>query len=56
VKNVDRQRDFYAPRRSAGAFTDFGPDYAATTGGDVDVGLNGSEDEAIAGICCRSSR
>ena len=29
-------------------FTDFGPDYAATTGGDVDLGLNGQPDEALA--------
>ena len=29
-------------------FTDFGADYAATTGGDVDLGLNGQPDEALA--------
>ncbi len=29
-------------------FTDFGPDYSATTTGDVDVGLNGQHDEALA--------
>jgi len=29
-------------------FTDFGPDYSATTTGDVDVGLNGQRDEALA--------
>jgi len=28
-------------------FTDFGPDYAATGGGVVDVGLNGHHDEAL---------
>ena len=28
-------------------FTDFGPDYAATEGGVVDVGLNGHHDEAL---------
>jgi uncharacterized protein len=28
-------------------FTDFGPDYAATEGGVVDVGLNGQHDEAL---------
>jgi len=28
-------------------FTDYGPDYAATTTGDVDVGLNGQPDEAL---------
>ncbi|MCW3836703.1 VOC family protein [Sphingomonas canadensis] len=46
VKDVAAARDFYA-----GAFgwslTDFGPDYAATTTGDVDLGLNGSEDHPI---------
>jgi hypothetical protein len=29
-------------------FADYGPDYAATTTGDVDVGLNGQPDEALA--------
>jgi predicted enzyme related to lactoylglutathione lyase len=29
-------------------FTDYGPDYAATTNGDVDVGLNGQPGEALA--------
>ncbi len=29
-------------------FTNFGPAYAATTGGDVDLGLNGHPDEALA--------
>ena len=29
-------------------FTDYGPDYSATTTGDVDVGLNGQLDEALA--------
>ena len=29
-------------------FTDFGPDYAATTSGDVDLGLNGQPEEALA--------
>ena len=28
-------------------FTDFGPDYSATTTADVDVGLNGQRDEAL---------
>ena len=28
-------------------FADYGPDYAATTGGSVDVGLNGQHDEAL---------
>jgi len=30
------------------AFTDYGPDYAATTTADVDVGLNGQPEEALA--------
>ena len=47
VKRVGEARDFYA-KAFGWAFTDFGPDYSATTGGDVDVGLNGSEDHAIA--------
>ena len=29
-------------------FTDFGPDYSGTTTGDVDVGLNGQRNEALA--------
>ena len=29
-------------------FTDYGPDYAATTNGDVDVGFNGQPGEALA--------
>jgi predicted enzyme related to lactoylglutathione lyase len=29
-------------------FTDYGPDYAATTSGDVDMGLNGQPEEALA--------
>lgn len=37
-------RDFYA-RAFGWAFTNFGPDYAATTGGDVDIGINGSSGE-----------
>lgn len=28
-------------------FTDYGPDYSATEGGTVDVGLNGHSDEAL---------
>lgn len=30
------------------SFTDFGPDYSATTTGDVDVGLNGDPSGALA--------
>ena len=46
VKAVGEVRDFYA-----GAFgwdfTDFGPDYASTMTGDVDVGLNGTAEYPI---------
>jgi hypothetical protein len=40
-------RAFYA-KAFGWDFTDFGPDYAATTTGDVDVGLNGQPEEALA--------
>lgn len=40
-------RGFYS-KAFGWTFTDFGPDYAATTGGDVDLGLNGQPDEALA--------
>ncbi|WP_319951561.1 VOC family protein [Sphingomonas caeni] len=49
VKAVAEVRDFYAGA-FGWAFTDFGPDYAATMTGDTDMGLNGSEDHAIANI------
>ena len=39
-------RAFYA-QAFAWEFTDFGPDYAATVTGDVDVGLNGQTKEAL---------
>ncbi len=39
-------RAFYA-KAFGWAFTDYGPDYAATTTGDVDVGLNGQPQEAL---------
>jgi predicted enzyme related to lactoylglutathione lyase len=39
-------RAFYAKAFGWG-FTDYGPDYAATTTGDVDVGLNGQPNEAL---------
>ena len=39
-------RAFYA--KSFGwTFTDYGPEYAATTNGDVDLGLNGTRDDAL---------
>jgi predicted enzyme related to lactoylglutathione lyase len=40
-------RAFYA-RAFGWAFTDYGPDYSATTTGDVDVGLNGQAGDALA--------
>jgi len=40
-------RAFYA-KAFGWTFTDYGPDYAATSGGTVDVGLNGQPDEALA--------
>jgi len=40
-------RGFYA-KAFGWTFTDFGADYAATTSGDVDLGLNGQPDEALA--------
>ncbi len=49
VTNVPAVRDFYAGA-FGWVFTDFGPDYAATMTGDVDVELNGSTDHAIANI------
>ena len=39
-------RGFYA-KAFGWEFTDFGPDYAATTTEDVDLGLNGQRDEAL---------
>ena len=38
-------RAFYA-KAFGWTFTDYGPDYAATTSGDVDLGLNGQPGEA----------
>lgn len=42
-------RDFYA-QAFGFAFTDYGPDYASTTTGDVDIGLNASDAYRIAGV------
>jgi predicted enzyme related to lactoylglutathione lyase len=39
-------RAFYA-RAFAWQFTDFGPDYSATTTGDVDLGLQGDPSDGI---------
>jgi len=40
-------RAFYA-KALGWDFTAFGPDYSATTGGDVDLGLNGLPEDALA--------
>jgi predicted enzyme related to lactoylglutathione lyase len=40
-------RAFYA-KAFGWTFTEYGPDYSATTTGDVDVGLNGQLTEALA--------
>ena len=39
-------RAFYS-KAFGWTFSDFGPDYSATTTGDVDVGLNGEREEAL---------
>ena len=39
-------RGFYA-KAFGWALTDYGPDYSATTNGVVDVGLNGTRDDAL---------
>ena len=39
-------RAFYS-RAFGWSFMDYGPDYAATTSGTTDVGLNGQPDEAL---------
>jgi predicted enzyme related to lactoylglutathione lyase len=39
-------RGFYA-KAFGWEFTDYGPDYSATTNGTTDVGLNGQPDEAL---------
>ena len=47
VRDVPTLKGFYAGV-FGWSFTDFGPDYAATTTGDVDVGLSGDAAEATA--------
>ena len=39
-------RDFYAAA-FGWSFENYGPDYSATTGGTVDVGLNGAQEDAL---------
>jgi predicted enzyme related to lactoylglutathione lyase len=40
-------RAFYS-KAFGWAFTDYGPDYSSTSTGDVDIGLNGQPDDALA--------
>ena len=49
VRDVAGGKAFYADV-FGWDFTDYGPDYAATTSGDVDVGLNGDPEEATAAL------
>jgi predicted enzyme related to lactoylglutathione lyase len=49
VKHVAETRDFYAGA-FGWEFTDFGPDYSATTSGDTDLGLNGGDEHPAAAI------
>lgn len=49
VKAVRPVRDFYAGA-FGWAFTDYGPHYAASEGGEVALGLNGVEEAAIEAI------
>lgn len=44
VRDVPGLKSFYSGV-FGWSFTDFGPDYAATMSGDVDVGLNGDESQ-----------
>ena len=44
--DITATRSFYE-HAFGWAFTDYGPDYAATTNGTTDVGLNGQVDEAL---------
>ncbi|MBA15022.1 MAG: glyoxalase/bleomycin resistance/extradiol dioxygenase family protein [Sphingomonas sp.] len=44
VRDVPALKQFYA-QAFGWSFTDFGPDYAGTTSGDVDLGLNGDTDQ-----------
>jgi predicted enzyme related to lactoylglutathione lyase len=47
VRDVPVVKAFYASA-FGWAFTDFGPDYAATMTGDTDLGLNGDTEHATA--------
>ena len=47
ARNVPAMKAFYT-KAFGWTFADFGPEYAATTTGDVDVGLNGTGQDATA--------
>jgi predicted enzyme related to lactoylglutathione lyase len=48
AKNIDQTKVFYA-QAFGWSLTDFGPTYACTMTGDVDLGLQGDSTEATAG-------
>lgn len=49
LKDVATAKGFYE-KAFAWTFTDFGPDYAATTTGDTDIGLNGDVSQWTAAL------
>ncbi|GGA52800.1 VOC family protein [Sphingomonas psychrolutea] len=49
VSDVAASKAFYAAAFDFG-FTDFGPDYSATTSGDTDLGLNGDQSQWTAQV------
>ena len=49
VSDVAASKAFYAAAFDFG-FTDFGPDYSATTSGDTDFGLNGDQSQWTAQV------
>ena len=49
VKDVAGTQDFYG-NAFGWSFTGYGPDYAAMEGGEVALGLNGTDDQAIAAV------
>ena len=49
VSDVAASKEFYAAAFDFG-FTDFGPDYSATTSGDTDLGLNGDQSQWTAQV------
>ncbi|RYD49914.1 MAG: VOC family protein [Sphingomonadales bacterium] len=49
VKDVAGTQDFYG-KAFGWSFTGYGPDYAAMEGGEVALGLNGTDDQAIGAV------